>query len=221
VNKYPSIKTVYLRDPENKYRTLLEGQWACPEFEYLKDNEWVFTEKIDGTNIRVMWDGMQVRYGGRTDNAQMPTFLLDKLQDLFPSEQLAEVFPPDEQDGITASYDVCLYGEGYGAKIQKGGGNYIPDGVSFILFDVRVGDSWLERHNVEDIAGKLGVDVVPIIDTGCLEDAVEMARAGFRSKIAYADIDAEGLVMRPAVELVDRRGHRVIAKIKHKDFPNA
>ena len=46
--KYPKIQTVYLRDPETKYRTLLEGQFALPEFEYLANNEWIFTEKIDG-----------------------------------------------------------------------------------------------------------------------------------------------------------------------------
>lgn len=27
------------------------------EFDYLKDNTWIFTEKVDGTNIRIMWDG--------------------------------------------------------------------------------------------------------------------------------------------------------------------
>ena len=42
---------------------------------------------------------------------------------------LGEVFP----DGAAV-----LYGEGYGAKIQKGGGNYRAD-QDFVLFDVRVG----------------------------------------------------------------------------------
>lgn len=34
---------------------------------------------------------------------------------------------------------VTIFGEGYGVKIQKGG-NYIPDDVNFILFDVRFGN---------------------------------------------------------------------------------
>ena len=55
---------------------------------------------------------------------------------------------------------VTLYGEGFGAKIQKGGGNYIPNGQSFILFDVVI-DGWLlQRKNVQDIATKLGIDTV-------------------------------------------------------------
>ena len=55
MEKYHKIQTVYLRDPDNRYRTLLDGKFAKPEFGYLADCEWVFTEKIDGTNIRVDW----------------------------------------------------------------------------------------------------------------------------------------------------------------------
>jgi len=215
MEKYPKIQTVYLRDPDNKYRTLLEGQYALPEFEYLKDNTWIFTEKIDGTNIRVMWHGIMpnaetLTFRGRSDKAQIPPFLLDRLQAIFHKDRFSEVFEEPA--------NVCLYGEGYGARIQKSGGNYIPDGVDFILFDVKVEDWWLERENIEDIAAKFGVDVVPIIDRGCLEDAVERVRHGFGSTIAYNDINAEGLVMKPKMELMTRSGNRIITKIKYKDF---
>ena len=124
MKEYHKIQTVYKRDPDNKFKTLLDGQFSMPEFEYLKDNEWVFTEKIDGTNIRVMFDDGKVTFGGKTDNAQIPAFLYQKLQELFPVDRLRCVF----EDSC------CLYGEGYGARIQKGGGKYIPEGVSFILF---------------------------------------------------------------------------------------
>lgn len=213
MKKYASIKTVFDRDPENKYKTLIEGQYALPEFEYLKDNTWVFTEKIDGTNIRVMWDGGFVKFGGRTDKAQVPTFLLMKLMEHF--EDGHEMFLAAFEEPM----DVCLYGEGYGARIQKGGGNYIPNGVGFILFDVKIGDAWLERHNVEDITEKLSLDIVPIVGGGSLQDGVEFVREGFTSRIAQTEVLAEGLVMRPKVELLTRRGQRVITKIKHKDFP--
>ncbi len=206
--EYHKIQTVFLRDPETKYRTLLEGQFALPEFEYLADNKWVFTEKVDGTNIRVEWDCVgPVRFGGKTDSAQIPAFLVAKLQDLFPAEKFAQLYPETQ---------MLLYGEGYGAKIQKGGGNYIPGGVSFILFDVMIGGHFLERHNVEDIAARLEIDIVPIVGGGTLWDSVEMVRAGFQSEIG--NCTAEGLVMRPTVELLTRRGARVISKIKYKDF---
>jgi len=215
--KYPKIKTVWQRDPDNHFKTLLEGQWATPEFEYLKDNPWIFTEKVDGTNIRIMWDGERVRFGGRTDRAQMPTFLLSKLQDMFPDEKLAECFGKADPSGVLQP--ACLYGEGYGARIQKGGGNYIPDGVSFILFDVQIGNWWLQRGDVEGIAEGMGIDVVPIIDTGPLAIAIQKVRYGLPSRLR--DGMAEGLVMKPAVELVARNGKRIVAKIKHKDFERA
>ena len=196
-----------MRDPDNKYRTLLEGQFALPEFEYLADNQWVFTEKIDGTNTRAYWDCERVTFGGRTDKSQMPAFLFAKLQEMFPAEKFARLYPETP---------MTLFGEGFGAGIQKGGGNYISDGVDFALFDVLIGQWWLCREDVEDIAQHLEIDVVPIVGRGTLFEAVEMAREGFRSKIGTQM--AEGLVMRPTVELVTRTGKRVITKVKHKDF---
>ncbi len=211
MKEYHKIQTVYLRDPETKFRTLLEGEFALPEFDYLQNNMWVWTEKVDGTNIRVHWNGSEVRFGGRTEHAQIPVHLLNVLQDLFPPDIFPECFPDEGH--------YTLYGEGYGAKIQKGGGRYKPDGCDFILFDVRAGEWWLKRDAVEDVAAKLGLRTVPVVGVGTLEDAVQHACEGFCSHIAEDEtFPAEGLVMRPAVELKNRAGHRIVAKIKTKDF---
>lgn len=207
MEKYHKIQTVFLRNPDTKFKTLLRGQWARDEFGWLAANRWLWTEKVDGTNIRVMWNGEIVRYGGKTDRAQIPAFLVDWLMANLPARKFDEFY---------RSEPMCLYGEGYGAKIQKGGGNYIPDGVSFALFDVRIGEVWLQREDVLEIAGFLGLDVVPEVGSGPLLAGIEMAEAGFASQFGTAR--AEGLVMRPAVELLDRRGSRIITKIKHKDF---
>ena len=207
MREYHKIVTVYERDPVTKFKTLREGVYATPEFAYLAKNEWAFTEKVDGTNIRVMWDGSTVTFGGKTEAAQIPAPLVTRLQAIFYAGALSRIFRE------TA---VCLYGEGYGAKIQKGGGNYLPSSVDFVLFDVLVGSVWLERANVEYIAQHLEIQSVPIVGTGTLEKAIEMARMGFLS--TWGPFKAEGLVMRPIVELHDRRGNRIIAKIKHRDF---
>lgn len=210
MKEYHKIQTVYKRDPENKFKTLLIGEFAKPEFEYLANNEWIWTEKIDGTNIRVIYDGNSVVFNGKTDNAQIPSKLYLKLTELFNVEKMASVF----------DCPVCLYGEGYGAGIQKGG-IYIPDGCNFILFDVFV-DIWLKRPDVCDIANKLNIPVVPIIGSGSLYDAIKMVESGFASEVAPQQLTgratAEGLVMRPMVEMSNRRGERIITKIKHKDF---
>jgi hypothetical protein len=213
MKKYHKIQTVFKRDEKTK--KIIEGSYSLPEFEYLRHNDWVFTEKVDGTNIRVMWDGVNVVFGGRTDDAQMPVFLLYKLQELFEGTARRLIWELVFKGG-TEPISVCLYGEGYGAKIQKGGGNYLSDGVDFVLFDVRVGDWWLQREDVEEVAAAFGIKVVPIIGEGTLADAVEMTRPGFNS--VWGTFFSEGIVARPKIELKTRRGDRIITKIKHRDF---
>jgi ATP-dependent RNA circularization protein (DNA/RNA ligase family) len=209
MKEYPKIQTVFKRD--EKTHKVIAGEYSLPEFEYLKNNEWVFTEKINGTNIRILWDGTQVLSGGKTDNAQIPTFLLSKLQEIFCNEEILSRFRD-----IFSNTPACLYGEGYGAKIQKDGGNYIPNGVNFILFDVRIGAWWLKRIDVEDVASKLKISVVPIIGTGTLDDMIALAYVGINSK--WGNFIAEGVVAKPQVDLLARSGERIITKIKHKDF---
>jgi len=216
MKQYNKIQTVFKRDMENKGR-IIEGEFSLSEFEYLKNNKWIFTEKVDGTNVRVMWNGENVVFGGKTDNAQMPVFLLYRLQELFEGTAKKQLFKEifSDKDGVCFT-DVCLYGEGYGAKIQKGGGNYKSNGVDFILFDVKIGNWWLQRKDIEDIADKLGIDIVPIIGEGTLQEMVEMTKKGFNSR--WGEFLAEGIVAKPKIELFSRKGDRIITKIKNKDF---
>lgn len=208
MSEYHKIQSIFKRDMTTRHKTLLEGQWTLPEFDFLASNTWIFTEKVDGTNIRVIFKDGVITFGGRTDDAQIPAQLVARLNELFLplASKLSELFPEG---------NAVLYGEGYGAKIQKGGGNYRPD-QDFVLFDVKVGDWWLQRVDVEDVALKLGVDVVPVIGEGTLYDAVSCAKSGIRS--TWGDFEAEGIVARPKTELKTRGGGRIIAKIKCRDF---
>ena len=220
-NKYHKILSLFKRNMAGDKKFII-GDWSTPELEYLKDNQWVFTEKVDGTNIRIIWNGKDVVFGGRSDNAQIPTPLIMELDKLFkrmePRQKLAEVFPQGLDRNLVSidELNVVLYGEGYGARIQKGGGNYIPDGVSFVLFDVAINGLYLERNNVEDIANKLDLDIVPIIGQGTLDEAIEMTKKGFKSQ--WGDFIAEGIVARPKTEMRTRRGDRIITKVKYIDF---
>lgn len=217
MNEYHKINSVFKRDPETKHKTLLIGEYAEDEFTFLKDNIWLWTEKVDGTNIRVMipggakysegWMGNQIRFGGKTDNAQIPAFLLDRLRERF--DPLTEGLNAEFPDGA------CLYGEGYGARIQKGGGDYRPD-QDFVLFDVKVGHWWLKRDAIEEIAYNFELDIVPVIGAGNIPEMVELVKAGFNS--TWGPFLAEGVVARPAVDLITRGGRRIITKLKHKDF---
>lgn len=209
MKEYHKIKTLWARE-ESKPHNIIVGKYALPEFELLKDVPWIFTEKVDGTNIRIMWDGNKVSIGGKTDNAQIPATLYDSLLELFMGEANEQIF-----EQVFGETSVCLYGEGYGAKIQKGGGDYRQDN-SFVLFDVKVGDWWLQREDAEDVAKKMDIDIVPILLEGTLQEASDMVAKGFNSQ--WGEFVAEGLVGTPKTPLLTRRGDRIITKLKHKDF---
>lgn len=209
MTKYQKIPGPFRREDHKPFR-VLEGQWSSPELELLQGVRWEFTEKVDGTNIRVIWDGHEVTFGGRTDNAQIPAKLVATLNDLFKAEGCEEVFEQNFGDS-----PAVLYGEGYGAGIQKGGGNYAQS-QCFVLFDVKVGDWWLLRPAVQAVASRFDLSVVPVIGSGTLQDAIDLVRKGLQS--AWGDFEAEGIVARPEVDLFNRKGERIIVKVKKADF---
>lgn len=205
---YHKIETIYDRDIEGTKR-LIEGKFRNETVEYLANCEWEFTEKIDGTNIRIHWDGHWITFGGRTDKAIIPTPLRKKLEEIFINDEAEQMFEQKFGD-----MEVTLFGEGYGVKIQNGG-NYRPD-VSFILFDVLIGDNYQSRESVKDIAKAFGLEIVPIVLRGTIQEAVDFIKTNPDSTIGKAKM--EGVVGRPKVELRDRCGNRVIVKIKCRDF---
>lgn len=210
---YEKIETIYARDIEGT-KKLVPGTWRNETVKFLKDCVWEWTEKVDGTNVRIFWDGHAVTFGGRTDNAQMPAPLVNVLNDLFGGEENAQMF-----EQLFGENEVILFGEGYGKKIQGVGSRYDPDGVNFILFDVLWGNNYQPRERVEKIAEAFGIECVPVVGSGPLEKAVEYVKTAPTSWIAVdADCPMEGLVCRPAQELRDRCGNRVIVKIKARDF---
>lgn len=208
MKEYIKIDTLFERDV-NGSKKLIKGNFRSESVKYLANNTWIFTEKIDGTNTRIHWNGHKVEFGGRTDRAQIPSVLVKYLMDTFGTMEAEEMF--EQKFGDTP---VTLYGEGYGPGIQKGGA-YRND-VSFILFDVLIGDIWLKRDSVEDIAKAFGIDVVPIIFKGTINEAVEFVESKPKSTIGNAQM--EGVVGRPEIEMFDRMGKRIIVKIKVKDF---
>lgn len=209
--EYHKIDTPFKRDIEGT-KKLIYGDWRSEFVGFLADKKWICTEKIDGTNIGIVWDGHKVSYQGRTERANIPAHLMNKLIEIFGGNEAEEMF-----EQVFGDKTVILFGEGYGPKIQKGGGNYRND-VSFILFDVFMPEHnmWLKRESVEDIARTFGVDVVPIVLEGTLYEAIDFVKAKPKSTIGTANM--EGLVCRPSIELKDRMGNRIITKVKVSDF---
>lgn len=210
--EYQKIETPFERDT-NGSKKLIEGQYRNEVVEYLANNMWEWTEKIDGTNIGVVWDGHKVSLQGRTEKAQIPSPLVNRLNELFGGDENEEMF-----EQTFGENKVILFGEGYGNKIQKVGSQYISDGVDFILFDIYMPDKdlWLKDDALEGIATIFGIERVPWVFTGTIDDAVRLVKSHPLSRIGNAPM--EGVVGRPIVEVRDRMGKRVIVKVKVKDF---
>ena len=248
---YPSIDTLFNRDLLT--HKLVIGDYKQEIFSLIK--EWERTEKIDGTNIRVTYDpgelllaqrwGMEevgsdfarklaersthpnpnFKVGGRTENAQLPMGVIDYINSKLTVEKLQEIF---------GDKSAVIFGEGYGDKIQDGGGYIHPDDPvrqKFIIFDILIGGKyWLKRADVEDICEKLGLDVVPVIKLENtivdydkapdihFEDIIDLVEEGFKSQLGDGTKDAEGLVGRTKIPLFDAKHRRIICKLRTEDL---
>lgn len=215
MNEYHKIQTVFLRDKKGKIQF---GEWTEPEFEYLAACEWIGTEKIDGTNIRIIWKDGKVEFKGRKEKSTIPKPLLDVLQ---------QKFTPELFDDNDIKSDFTLFGEGYGHKINQYGSNYIADGNDFILFDIML-ESPLKNGNryyfstevIKEMANTLGIKHVPTVWTGTLLGAIELIKdGGFKSLVAEdKELTAEGLVLTPKLPVLSHDGKRIITKLKVRDF---
>jgi ATP-dependent RNA circularization protein (DNA/RNA ligase family) len=211
MTEYPKIHTIWKRDDTTKHN-IIQGEYAKEEFKVVTN--WHITEKIDGTNVRVMLmagamdtDPKIMVFRGRTNKADLPLPLLERLGQLFTLEKLTKQF----KDTI----GVTLYGEGYGGRIQKGG-NYkpLPD---FILFDVLIDGCWLEPEKVKIVAQELGIDYVPELGVMSKEDAIDIVRAKYKSKIG--DCPIEGIVARSVPLMLFRVTKAPIMwKLKVRDY---
>lgn len=165
-------------------------------------------EKIDGTSTKVIFKDGEVNFASGCINHE----IFVKLFDLeFLKSKFAELF---------GNETVVIYGEGYAGKIQKMSATYGKD-LKFIAFEVKVGGSWLNVPNAEDIVNKLKLEFVSykkikaeidLIDAERDADSVQAVRNGMGSHIR------EGIVIRPLIELTKNNGERIIAKHKREEF---
>ena len=249
---YPKLNNVRKRSQDGihmtkEYTTLWLEMFANAEF------DWILSEKIDGTNLRIIFDEYGgVHFRGRTDKAELHKDLLAHLRETFAEkDENGEFYNSavsihehkfDYKDGeLTVNLEravphlkakekfsdlksCILFGEGFGAGIQKGGGNYSPT-KSFILFDIwRDNGSdrgqWYEWHTVRDIAGDIEIPMVQSYSDYCtaitLHQIEDWVATGMDSH--FGNFTAEGVVVRPKWNLFDSRGSRIMLKVKVCDY---
>jgi Rnl2 family RNA ligase len=190
----------------------------------------VATEKIHGTNFRLFFPaGMtsvdDVLFGGRNEEFDVGTDgfyggrpvrwfrdrkdLLQRLFDVFTSYGFS---------------DVTVFGEAFGAGIQKGVRYVAGDEVLFRAFDVMVGDNFVTYDLFVQICEAAGLPRVPEVWRG------EPSLAAFDALLEQDSVEAknngvtatgnisEGVVIRASPLLRDVFGQWLIIKHKSERF---
>lgn len=166
-------------------------------------------EKVHGTSAHIKWtDGRLKFFSGEASH--------ERFVELFDEAKLRAAFEALGHD------TVIVYGEAYGGKIQSMKDTY-GDKLDFIVFDVKIGDAWLDVPDADDVVKMLGLEFVPwvrvatnLADLDAQRDApsvVSLWRVG-----NAPTHPREGIVLRPIHEMFDKRGSRVIAKYKGAAF---
>ncbi len=164
-------------------------------------------EKIHGTSAHVGWkfeDRMvHIFSGGEKHSKFVALFDMDFLVPKFD-----EVFPDQ---------NVIIFGEAYGGK-QQGMSERYGKVLKFIGFDVKVGTSWLDVPNAEDVCKQFGIEFVQYdkieVNLENLNKYRDMPSVQARRNGIIDLKPREGIVLRPLIEVKTNNGERVICKYK-------
>lgn len=208
MKEYHKIETLFRFNNDTKKYT---NEFYNKNVEILKDNQWLFTEKIDGTNLRIYWNGHKLQYGGRTNNAQFSKQQIDYILENLIDEDIETIFEQKFQD-----VEVYVFGELFGVKIQNGGLYTEGQGIAFRVFDIEVDGIMLTYDSMVVLATELSYDYVPLACIGTIEEGIKYVMTHDISIFSSAKL--EGVVGKPIGDFRDRLGKRIVVKIKKRDL---
>lgn len=230
---YPKIYAPFKR-MSSKSEYVDQTLWSKPEFEMLKNIDWVWTLKIDGTSIMLQWRGDKFTLDnvkGHTDKSQLNERTKKYFEETFCTPEAESVF-----ESLYGEQNVNIYGEFCSKDMNQ---NYGHEEGIFYPFDVQNADNnkWWDRTAVAKFAEAFNLIEVPVMLKGNIDKVIKWVKVAKqswnkdRSRIRYdtengmfdvynplGDYDIEGLVGRLPYELLDGNGERIITKVKCKDF---
>jgi hypothetical protein len=176
--------------------------------EILAFKECYALEKIHGTSAHIRWDGETIHFfsGGEKHENFVKCFDLESLLQAFKEK----VEPP-----------CVVFGEAYGGKCQGMSKTYGAM-LKFVVFDVKIGESWLSVPQAHDVSNSLYLQFVHYNKIITDLDVINAERdapsvQALRNGIEESRI-REGVVLRPPFEAILNNGKRVIAKHKRPEF---
>ena len=237
--KFPKIQSLFKRYNDRADRERIgewiPGNYSTREFEALKSIPWKWTEKVDGTNIRVSFDNdHRILIGGKSDAAVIQPGLAQGICKslgaydgvFFDRERLSSF-----SESLT---QIVIYGEGFGPGIQKAGVDYGEE-KQFIAYDIFIKTTedphvgyWMPRDISHTILTAAEIPVVPNVFEYPTKLTTLLNMFAYMMDCVEADEDSseikhatkkfkEGYVGMPCVDLFNARGGRIIVKLTYED----
>lgn len=204
---------------ENSYREKYINRMV-DYYPHLLDEQYVITEKIDGSNFQWAFfpDGV-VRAGSRNSYLDINgSFQGANIQQLYEAHYilLSELLEWAVADNVV----IRLYGELHGQGIQKRV-DYGPE-KKLLYFAMTVDEQWLSFYDFENIMVEYGGDgyIVPIIEiANSLQDALDF-NTKFNSLLSDGENNlTEGVVIQPYANVYpDQNGSPFVIKKKNSEF---
>lgn len=184
--------------------------------EILMFKECYALEKIHGTSTHINWNQFtgEVKFFSGGCNHE-------HFKSIFDENYLEKKF-----NELDIPNNVTIYGEGYGGK-QQGMRTLYGEDLKFVAFDVKIGDVWLNVYDAEKFVDSFdGLEFVWYTRTSTELDALDILRDATSAQalrngggvLPPHKRIAEGIVLRPLIELTRNDGKRIIAKHKGAAF---
>jgi len=212
--KFDKFSSPFKKDNNFKNTTELSQEFPT--------GKWILTEKIDGTNIRIILtkldeDGKrEIHLGSRKLILNEKDKGSKQYMDCLKEVNLHKIREYFEDVNST----IIIYGEGYGAGIQKGG--IYSKEKNFRVFDIRIGKAYQDFEYVKKVCMDNQLNLVPILGDikeinyhDCKYHLHEFKETSIKEGSGGKP---EGLVIKFEPVLLNKYGERLIFKIKFKDF---
>lgn len=166
-------------------------------------------EKIHGSSAHLQWKDDKIIFFSGGEKHETFKKIFDEE---FLTNKFKELF-----EGINTT----IFGEVYGGKCQGMSETYGKE-MKFIVFDVKVGNNWLDVPNAEDVAKKLNLEFVDYVKVATDLELLNAERdkdstQAIRNGCGEGKL-REGVVLRPLIEVTKNNGDRIIVKHKRDEF---
>lgn len=175
-------------------------------------------EKIHGSSAHVGWR-LDKLHGNSLMDGTVNLFCGGCKKELFNA--LWDIEDLKKKFLETGLEEVTIYGEGFGGKMQGMSATYGKE-LRFVAFDVKIGHCWLDVPKAEEFCESIGIEFVAYEKVSTNLEDLDKERDKFSRQAKRNGIEedkiAEGVVLRPLIELKKNNGARLMAKHKRDEF---